>query len=361
MAILAGRGVKQLRERAVAHVYAKRWRTESSNADVIVLAGPYGKRTTGVLLKHIFESQGDTVVTHDVDLHSAEEVQRVLLHARKQKATVVIVRISDAVLKMKPLGPVIPTLLVVPSCGTTDEAKQRFEWARPQKYVYGLELGEYPLENPDDTNIAFGETNRADAIIKDFRLYRKGSELTLTIDHQTKLNLASYLIGRVNLDNIAAAVSSVYVLHRPMDEIIDLIADVERVEGNYELVDLAAPFSVVIDAAPDDNASERVIESALTLAKRRLIVALEAVEVSEDCIDRLAGQVDRLIVVDVNDLKRDKSGVDRVVSPDAAYRKVVQAARQDDLVLLMGDTFVKRDEEGKPIALASLAHAMESR
>lgn len=361
MAITANMGVKGLRERAAAHVYAKRWRTAGSSAQVVLVGGPYGKRTTALLLKHIFESQGDMVVTHDYALHGAEDVQRVLLEARKSKANVVIVCLDDELMKTRPLGPVVPNLLVVPTLTSTQMARQRQEWSNPLKYVYGLELGEYPLENPEDSNIAFGESNRTDAVIKDFRLFRKGTEVTLTIDHQIKLDLATYLVGRVNIDNVAAAVASVYVLHRDMDDIADLIADIERIDGNYEMIAVPAPFSVVIDAAPDDTATEKVIESALALAKRRTIAVVEAAEVSEASIDQLAQQVDRLIVVDVNDLKRDKSGVDRVVSPDAAYRKVVQAARQDDLVLLLGDSFVKRDDNGQPIAVASLAHAMESR
>lgn len=361
MSIKGSAGVKNLRKRAAAHLYAKRWRTVSTGAEVVIVSGPYGKRTAAMFLKHVFESQGQTVLTHEHVLLGAEDVQRVLHDGRKDKVDVIIICLEDSVLETQPLGPVVPKLLVVPSVSTTEMARKRHDWANPLKYVYGLQLGEYPLENPEDSNLAFGEGSRVDAVIKDFKLYRKGTELALTIDHQTKLEVATHLIGRVNVDTVSAVIASIYVLHRPIEGIEDLIADIEYVDGNYEIIAVVAPFAVAIDSAPDDYATEQVVESAHTLAKRRLIVVVEAAQVSEECIDRLVGQADRLIVVDVNDLKRDKSGVDRLVSPDAAYRKVVQVARQDDLVVLIGDSFVKRDDSGQPIALAALAHAMESR
>lgn len=353
-------GVKQLRDKASAHLYAKRWRTSSGTVQVIVIAGPYGKRTTSKLLEHVLTQQNASVVVHNAEFNSAKDIHELLRKARKSKADFVLLRLDDALLDSGALASVTPELLVVPFCDTEANARLRYEKVRPKKYVYGLELGESPLENGDDTKIAFGESSRTDAVLKGITLYRKGTEVELLIDHQIKLQLATHLVGASNAHNIAAVVASVYVLHRPLDEIDEYIADIEQVDGNFETLRTDMPFSTIIDAAPDAKTVGELIASAKHLVKRRLIVAVEASRVGESNIPTIAEEVDRLVVIDVNDFKRDKPGIERVVSPDGVYRKVVQIARQGDMVLLCGNSFLRRDEHSIPLAVSGLAHATES-
>ncbi len=82
------------------------------------------------------------------------------------------------------------------------------------------------------------------------KLYKKGSEATLLIDHQTKIELGTHLPGKYNVYNLAAAAAATYVMGIDLEAIADGIAEVKAIPGRFERVEVDKPYDVVVDYAP---------------------------------------------------------------------------------------------------------------
>ena len=86
------------------------------------------------------------------------------------------------------------------------------------------------------------------------------------------LRVRSKLVGRPNVYNILAAVSTATALGLPLDAIERGIAALEGVPGRFQLVSGAQDdVTVVVDYAHTDDALRNLLETARPLARGRLI------------------------------------------------------------------------------------------
>ena len=343
------------KDRQLARMSRKKWKPENRHLKIVLIGGARGKRTAATILSHILQTQGEVVSISDDTIYTVDELYEELYIASKLKSSFVVLRIGEPLFNSKVLQKLRADILIVPSCVTTEQASRLFKVAQPIKFVYGLISGEDPLVDNEDIMVSFSVDGRTDAVITDIKQYRKGTEFKLVIDHQVKLSLATHLIGRFNCFNIASAVAGVYALHLPLTDIDESVADIEEVSCNYQYLDVENVYSVAIDMADDFSTISSIISDIAKLVKRRLIVVVDASKVGEKNIEQLSTQAQRLILLDVNDFKRDKTDIERVVSPEGAYRKIIQIARQGDTVLLFGHAFAQRDETGNLTAVTGLS------
>ena len=78
-----------------------------------------------------------------------------------------------------------------------------------------------------EQKMTYGTHSEAEAQISRIKLYRKGTEADLTIDHQTHLELATYLLGEKNVSHMTAAVALAYLLGVKLEDIQEGVANLE--------------------------------------------------------------------------------------------------------------------------------------
>lgn len=82
-----------------------------------------------------------------------------------------------------------------------------------------------------EQKMTYGTHSEAEARISRVKLYRKGTEADLTIDHQTHLELATYLLGKKNVSYMTAAVTLAYLLGVKLEDIQEGVANLEELPG----------------------------------------------------------------------------------------------------------------------------------
>lgn len=339
--------------KARAWVAAMKHRNPTKSVKLIAVAGPYGKTTTILLLSEVLRESGKSVLAltnhgifHDgvkigTDYDSsADAAQKQLALARSKKVDFVIIEVTTALTKTQ----ILPTLTLEMSLITGNDDNAQKLLGQPVEYTVvpsGLDMSGQAVA-PHQA-ISYGDDVTAEAQIKEVTLLRKGTEIELIVDHQTKFELATYLVGKANVRNIAAAVSAAYVLSADMSTLQDGIARLESAQGNFEY--LLGGGAVAVDGAVSEQSLELVLSSAKTIRKRRLLVALDA-SIPESAYSSSKQYCDRLIVVG----QVDKPGIESAESPEAALGILKRAAKKDDLVLLVGRDYAARQDDGRSAA-----------
>ncbi|HET6746670.1 MAG TPA: Mur ligase family protein [Candidatus Saccharimonadales bacterium] len=337
---LAGR-VLGLYRKGRAKLVSARYGNPASTVRVIVVVGEYGKTSTTQLLLAILKETGRVVVTYVPGSEDVvSDLQRQLKDAKRNAAEFFIVEVTPELMGsggLMALG--IDTVIATSKSPEADEllAGDLNYAVIPDTYQAGL------LEIADHQVITYGEQETAEARINKLTLYRKGTEVDLTIDHHTSLTAATHLVGKANAYNLTAAIASAYVLGIPFNTVEEGAAAVEAVEDNYEYLKGDRPYSVVVDKASTDVSIKMVVDSAAELSKRRLLVALEAAKCDDATIRYVKKVADRLVLVLADE--RALPGAEVVASPEEAWRIVGRAAKLDDTVLLIGKEFASQKDQ----------------
>lgn len=334
-----------------ARLAALRHRHPARGLKIIAVGGPYGKTTTALLLTELLRESGRSVLAltnHGCFLNgqhmslsydtSAVETQQCLTLARQKGVDYVVMEVTPALVASH----VLSTLTIEMSVITGPSALTDTLLNQPVNYAVvpsGLDLG--GLSVAPHQAISFGEDMTAEAQVVNYRLLRRGTEIELVVDHQTTFQLATYLVGKANVLNVAAAVSAAYVLAIDMSTLEEGVARLERVVGNYDYIETSRPYDIVVDATGEETALQLTLSSAAKLKKRRLLVAIDASIPVEDRL-RLKQDCDRLVMVGDFELA---PGIDQADSPEAALELVTRGAKKDDLVLLLGRDYAARESD----------------
>ena len=175
------------------------------------------------------------------------------------------------------------------------------------------------------------------------------------------LHVRSALVGRPNVYNILAAVSTATALDLPFDAIERGVHSLPGVPGRFEIV--SGPedeVTVVVDYAHTDDALRNLLETARPLAKGRLITVFgcggDRDRTKRPLMGAVAGRLSDVIVI-TSDNPRSESPdriieeVLRGITPDTrrgetrlmtipdrreAIEKAIGVARSGDLVLVAG-------------------------
>ena len=121
--------------------------------------------------------------------------------------------------------------------------------------------------------VTYGLENAADITTKKFQLTFNG----LAFAAQTpngKVQVASPLVGRINVYNILAAIGAAQALGLPNEVIEAGIHNLESVSGRFQRIDLGQPYFVVVDYAHTDDALENLIRTARELNPKGRIITL---------------------------------------------------------------------------------------
>lgn len=333
-----------------AKAAAARYRNPANSLRVIAVAGPYGKTTTACYLSELLQEAGHSVLTitnRGVYLNSdsttfefepkASSLQKIMAYGRKKKADFIIVETHQQVLDSQVFSTITLEMSIITAQNeTADELSKEPVAYTVVPHGYAADS----VEVAPHQAITFGEDALADARVKDVKLYRKGTEIELVIDHNTKLQLATHLIGRANAYNIAAAVGAAYLLSIDVGVFEEGIARLEYVPGNYEYLPVDRLYDVVLDGANHMKSLELVVADAKKLAKRRLLVVADE-SVSPKYYSSVKFNSDALTAVGAT----DSPGIKAAEDTKAAVEVVLRGAKQEDTVLLIGQKFASRESD----------------
>ena len=210
----------------------------------------------------------------------------------------------------------------------------------------------------DDQKITYGKHEDAEAHIDRVKLYRKGTEAGITIDHQTKLELATALPGEFNAYNMVAAASVAYLLGVRLDDIVEGVANLEAVPGRFDRIEAEKGFDVVVDYAHTPDALEKLLQTAKQITKQRVILVFGACGDRDKSKRPIMGEIaaklaDRIYLTDEESYNEDPDqirkqifdgiksakGVARtteVADRREAIAKALDIAKKGDTVLITG-------------------------
>ncbi|MGB4762631.1 MAG: UDP-N-acetylmuramoyl-L-alanyl-D-glutamate--2,6-diaminopimelate ligase [Candidatus Saccharimonas sp.] len=169
-----------------------------------------------------------------------------------------------------------------------------------------------------DQKITYGKHDEAEAHIDKLKLYRKGSEATITIDHQTKLELATNLPGEFNVYNMTAAVSAAYLLGVKLKDIVEGIANLEAIPGRFERIEAGQPYDVVVDYAHTPDGLEKLLAAARNITKNRVILVFGATGDRDKGKRPIMGEIaakhaDRIFLTDEESYNEDPEQIRQMV------------------------------------------------
>jgi UDP-N-acetylmuramoyl-L-alanyl-D-glutamate--2,6-diaminopimelate ligase len=123
------------------------------------------------------------------------------------------------------------------------------------------------------STVTYGLESNADITTKKFQLTFNG----LTFTAQTpngKVQVASSLVGRINVYNILAAIGAAQALGLSNDAVETGIKNLESVSGRFQRIDMGQPFLVIVDYAHTDDALENLIRTARELNSKGRVLTL---------------------------------------------------------------------------------------
>ncbi len=204
--------------------------------------------------------------------------------------------------------------------------------------------------------IAYGVENPADISAKKFDLAFSGLNFTAHTPNG-KLQIASPLVGRINVYNILATIGAAQAAGIANEMIEAGIRQLESVRGRFERVDMGQPFLVIVDFAHTDDALESLIKTARELNPKGRVITLFGCGGGKDRTKRpvmgeASGRLSDLTILTNDNPRREdplkiisdivvglqKSTGRYLIEPDReqAIGLAFDEARAGDLVLLAG-------------------------
>ena len=211
--------------------------------------------------------------------------------------------------------------------------------------------------NASSQKITYGQHEEAEARIDHIKLYRKGTEAEVIIDHQTHLELATALPGEFNVYNMTAATAVAYLLGIKLEDIQEGIANLEAVPGRFERAVDGLDYDVIVDYAHTPDALEKLLKTAKNIAKGRVILVFGACGDRDKTKRPIMGEIaareaDRIFLTDEESYNEDpetirdmiREGIEKIAGakmtelPDRreAIERALGSAKKGDMVLITG-------------------------
>ena len=205
--------------------------------------------------------------------------------------------------------------------------------------------------------LTYGIENAADVTTKKFSLAFAGLEFTAQTP-AGRVEIASTLVGRINVYNILAAVGAGIALGLDREAIEVGIRNCRSVPGRFERVDEGQPFLVVVDYAHTDDALRNLIQTARELlGKNGRIITLfgcggERDRTKRPLMGEAAGSLSDFVILTSDNPRREdplkiindavvglqRAQANYVVEPDRALavEMALEKAQPGDIVLFAG-------------------------
>lgn len=383
--------MRQLEEgyrRGRVQLVSAKYGNPAKNLRVIAVTGTNGKTTTvnyiNEILKEaglktamfstaLIEIDGQTKLNDlNATVASTERMQQFFRDAKRAKVDYVVLEITSHALHQHKLAtvPIEAAVMTNLTQDHLDYHKTMENYAQAKSKLFRGEPKFIVLNRDDEwfdyfnqfhagaQKITYGEHDDAEAKIDYFKLYKKGSEATIVIDHQTKLNLATALPGKFNVYNMAAAASTAYLLGMKLTDIVEGVANLEGIPGRFERVAEGSGHDVIVDYAHTPDALEKLLQSVKSVTKNRVILVFGATGDRDKGKRPIMGEIaakyaDRIILTDEESYNEDpqairdqvREGIEagkgsskmtEIADRHEAIEKALSIAAKNDTVLITG-------------------------
>jgi len=388
---LPGEAVRSLEEvyrRGRVRLISARYGNPAHSLKIIAVTGTNGKTTTVNYINEILKEAGfktamfSTAVIElagkrqvndlNATVASTRRMQEFFRDAKKAEVDYVVLEITSHSLQQHKLDgiPIEVAIMTNLTQDHLDYHKTMENYAAAKSKLFSGEP-KFIVLNKDDQwfdyfnqfvagaqKITYGEHKDAEARIDYVKLYKKGSEATIVIDHQTKLHLATALPGKFNVYNMTAAAATAYVLGMKLTDIVEGIANLEGVPGRFERVTEDLGYDVIVDYAHTPDALEKLLEAAKSVTKNRVILVFGATGDRDKAKRPIMGEIaaklaDRIILTDEESYNEDpqairdqvRAGIEKakgniklteIVDRREAIAKALSIATKNDTVLITG-------------------------
>ncbi|MGB8476114.1 MAG: UDP-N-acetylmuramoyl-L-alanyl-D-glutamate--2,6-diaminopimelate ligase [Candidatus Acidiferrum sp.] len=204
--------------------------------------------------------------------------------------------------------------------------------------------------------VTYGLESDADITTKKFQLTFNGLSFTAQTPNG-KVQVASPLVGRINVYNILAAIGAAQALGLSTETVETGIRKLGSVSGRFQRIDLGQPFFVVVDYAHTDDALENLIRTARELNPKGRIITLFGCGGGKDRTKRpvmgeVTGRLSDLTILSSDNPRNEdplkiisdiivglqKTAGKYLIEPDRekAIGVAMDEARAGDIVLLAG-------------------------
>jgi UDP-N-acetylmuramoyl-L-alanyl-D-glutamate--2,6-diaminopimelate ligase len=345
---------------------------------VIAVTGTNGKTTTVNYINEILKEAGlktamfstalievaDETQLNDLNatVGTTARMQQFFADAKKAKVDYVVLEITSHALQQHKLD-TVPIEVAVMTNLTQDHLdyhKTMEAYAEAKGKLFANEPKFIVLNRDDEwfeffdtfpasaQKITYGAHDEAEAKIEYVKLYKKGSEARIVIDHQTKLELATALPGRFNVYNMTAAAATAYLLGVKLQDIIEGVANLEGVPGRFERVVEGLGYDVIVDYAHTPDALEKLLEAAKSVTKSRVILVFGATGDRDKGKRPIMGEIasryaDRIILTDEESYNEDPQAIRDQV------RAGIEAASGDGKMTEIAD---RREAIAKALSIA---------
>ncbi|HEU4716012.1 MAG TPA: UDP-N-acetylmuramoyl-L-alanyl-D-glutamate--2,6-diaminopimelate ligase [Candidatus Saccharimonadales bacterium] len=381
-------GLEEVYRRGRVQLVSAKYGNPARSLKVIAVTGTNGKTTTINYINEVLKEAGHTTAMfstavievagkrHINDLNATvattERMQAFFRDAKKAKVDYVVLEVTSHSLDQHKLS-TVPIEVAVMTNLTQDhldyhktmeryaEAKGKLFAGRPKFIVLNRDDEWFDFFNKfqaSQQKITYGEHEEAEARIAKYKLYKKGSEATIVIDHQTKLELATALPGKFNIYNMTAAAATMYLLGIKLTDIVEGVANLEGVPGRFERVVEGKGYDVIVDYAHTPDALQKLLEAAKSVTKNRVILVFGATGDRDKTKRPIMGEIaakyaDRIMLTDEESYNEDpqairdqvREGIERsgdtvrmTEIPDRreAIAKALSIAMKGDTVLITG-------------------------
>ncbi len=339
---------------------------------VIAVTGTNGKTTTANYLNEILKADGKTTALFTTAIIEVDgertlnelnrtvaltaQLQKFFRRAKKAGVDYVVLEVTSHALQQHKLHGV-PIECAIMTNLTQDhldyhktmeayaQAKGLLFANKPRFIVLNRDDEWYDFYNTfeaGEQKITYGTNPEAEARIKHVKLYKRGSEAQVVIDHQTKLDLATSLPGKYNVYNMTAAAAAAYLFYAKLEAIVDGVANLEEIPGRYEQVEVDKPYDVIVDYAHTPDALEQLLSTVKAVTKNRVILVFGA------CGDRDKGK--RPIMGEIATRLTDRI----VLTDEESYNENPETIRQ-----MIMEGIVAKGGEAKTEEIADRREAIE--
>jgi UDP-N-acetylmuramoyl-L-alanyl-D-glutamate--2,6-diaminopimelate ligase len=384
----AVRGLEEAYRKGRVKLVSAKYGNPARHLRVIAVTGTNGKTTTvnyiNEILKEaglktamfstaLIEVAGDTKLNDlNATVATTERMQQFFRDAKRAEVDYVVLEITSHALQQHKLDgvPIEAAIMTNLTQDHLDYHKTMDEYAAAKAKLFQGEPKFIVLNRDDEwfdyfnqfyagaQKITYGTHDEAEAKIDYVKLYKKGSEATVVIDHQTKLHLATAMPGKFNVYNMTAAAATAYLLGMKLPDIVEGIANLEGIPGRFERVVEGLGYDVIVDYAHTPDALEQLLEAAKAVTKNRVILVFGATGDRDKGKRPIMGGIavkyaDRIVLTDEESYNEDpaairdqvregieKAGGDGKLTEIAdrreAIEKALSIAKKNDTVLITG-------------------------
>lgn len=377
-------GYRRLRVKLVSARYGN----PSKHLRVIAVTGTNGKTTTSCYINEILKEAHFTTAMFTTavievagkrklnDLNatvaSTARMQRFFRDAKRANVDYVVLEVTSHALDQHKLDgvPIEAAMMTNLTQDHLDYHKTMEEYAAAKGKLFQLHPRFIVLNRDDEwydyfnqfvaseQKMTYGRSVEAEAKITHVKLYRKGTEADVVLDHQTHLELATNLPGEFNVMNMTAATTLAYLLGVKLEDIQEGVANVEAVPGRFERAVEGLGYDVIVDYAHTPDALEKLLAAARGITKQRVILVFGACGDRDQGKRPIMGEIaargaDRIFLTDEESYNEDPEqirqmlmeGIERgrgdaktteIADRRQAIERALGCAKKGDMVLITG-------------------------